>query len=41
MYKEEAICWLLGASRKCLGRNMAFKLGYELIDAARDNGNAI
>nr|YP_010380180.1 ribosomal protein S7 [Vesicularia montagnei]UDH58418.1 ribosomal protein S7 [Vesicularia montagnei] len=39
--KALAIRWLLGASRKRLGRNMAFKLSYELIDAARDNGDAI
>ncbi|KAH9562826.1 hypothetical protein CY35_05G092400 [Sphagnum magellanicum] len=39
--KSLAICWLLGASRKCSGRNMAFKLSYELMDAARDNGNVI
>ncbi len=31
VYREEAICWLLGASRKCRGGNMAFKLCYELI----------
>lgn len=39
--KALAIRWLLGASRKRSGRNMAFKLSYELIDAARDNGDAI
>nr|YP_010045350.1 ribosomal protein S7 [Mnium marginatum]QPF96958.1 ribosomal protein S7 [Mnium marginatum] len=39
--KALAIRWLLGASRKRSGRNMAFKLGYESIDAARDNGDAI
>nr|YP_009109427.1 ribosomal protein S7 [Sanionia uncinata]AIW52115.1 ribosomal protein S7 [Sanionia uncinata] len=39
--KALAIRWLLGASRKRSGRNMAFRLGYELIDAARDNGDAI
>nr|BEI32532.1 ribosomal protein S7 [Weissia exserta] len=39
--KALAIRWLLGASRKRSGRNMAFKLSYELIDAARDNGEAI
>ncbi|KAH9530518.1 hypothetical protein CY35_20G007800 [Sphagnum magellanicum] len=39
--KALAIRWLLGASRKHPGRNMAFKLSYELMDAARDNGNAI
>nr|BDW36486.1 ribosomal protein S7 [Hyophila propagulifera] len=39
--KALAIRWLLGASRKRFGRNMAFKLSYELIDAARDSGDAI
>jgi small subunit ribosomal protein S7 len=39
--KALAIRWLLGASRKRSGRNMAFRLSYELIDAARDNGDAI
>lgn len=39
--KALAIRWLLGASRKRSGRNMAFKSSYELIDAARDNGDAI
>nr|YP_009732837.1 ribosomal protein S7 [Diphyscium foliosum]QHU77183.1 ribosomal protein S7 [Diphyscium foliosum] len=39
--KALAIRWLLGASRKHSGRNMAFKLSSELIDAARDNGDAI
>ncbi|CAK9252478.1 unnamed protein product [Sphagnum jensenii] len=39
--KALAIRWLLGASKKRPGRNMAFKLSYELMDAARDNGNAI
>ena len=39
--KALAIRWLLGASRKRSGRNMSFKLSYELIDAAKDNGDAI
>lgn len=39
--KALAIRWLLGASRKRSGRNMSFKLSYELIDAARDNGDVI
>nr|NP_777458.1 ribosomal protein S7 [Anthoceros angustus]NP_777475.1 ribosomal protein S7 [Anthoceros angustus]Q85B41.1 RecName: Full=Small ribosomal subunit protein uS7cz/uS7cy; AltName: Full=30S ribosomal protein S7, chloroplastic [Anthoceros angustus]QHD46929.1 ribosomal protein S7 [Anthoceros agrestis]QHD46945.1 ribosomal protein S7 [Anthoceros agrestis]BAC55394.1 ribosomal protein S7 [Anthoceros angustus]BAC55412.1 ribosomal protein S7 [Anthoceros angustus]BAC55495.1 ribosomal protein S7 [Anthocero len=39
--KALAIRWLLVASKKRPGRNMAFKLSYELIDAARDNGNAV
>nr|YP_010587435.1 ribosomal protein S7 [Didymodon constrictus]WAB45953.1 ribosomal protein S7 [Didymodon constrictus] len=39
--KALAIRWLLGASRKRSGRNISFKLSYELIDAARDNGDAI
>nr|YP_010140012.1 ribosomal protein S7 [Rhodobryum laxelimbatum]QQK56310.1 ribosomal protein S7 [Rhodobryum laxelimbatum] len=39
--KALAIRWLLNASEKRSGRNMSFKLSYELIDAARDNGDAI
>ena len=39
--KALAIRWLLGAARKRSGENMAIKLSYELIDAARDNGIAI
>nr|YP_009041051.1 ribosomal protein S7 [Tetraphis pellucida]AFJ72936.1 ribosomal protein S7 [Tetraphis pellucida]AIB08536.1 ribosomal protein S7 [Tetraphis pellucida]QZJ47982.1 ribosomal protein S7 [Tetraphis pellucida] len=39
--KALAIRWLLGSSRKRPGRNMAFKLSYELMDAAKDNGDAI
>lgn len=39
--KALAIRWLLNASRKRSGRNMAFKLSYELIDAARENGDAV
>nr|YP_009531790.1 ribosomal protein S7 [Leiosporoceros dussii]AXZ70947.1 ribosomal protein S7 [Leiosporoceros dussii] len=39
--KALAIRWLLVASKKRPGRNMAFKLSYELIDAAKDNGNAV
>ncbi|KAE9617795.1 putative ribosomal protein S5/S7 [Lupinus albus] len=36
--KALAIRWLLGESRKRLGRNMAFKLSSELVDAAKGNG---
>nr|YP_009578790.1 ribosomal protein S7 [Taxus brevifolia]AAV84633.1 ribosomal protein S7 [Taxus brevifolia]QBK34165.1 ribosomal protein S7 [Taxus brevifolia]QBK34329.1 ribosomal protein S7 [Taxus brevifolia]QBK36379.1 ribosomal protein S7 [Taxus brevifolia] len=36
-----AIRWLLGSSRKRSGRNMHLKLSYELMDAAREKGNAI
>lgn len=36
-----AIRWLLGASRKRSGRNMACKLSSELIDAAKGRGGAI
>ncbi|KAL5697065.1 40S ribosomal protein [Ranunculus cassubicifolius] len=36
-----AIRWLLGASRKRPGRNMAFKLSSELVDAAKGSGDAI
>nr|UDZ61486.1 ribosomal protein S7 [Limnophyton angolense] len=39
--KALAIRWLLGASRKRLGRNMAFKLSSELVDAAKGRGGAI
>ncbi|TYI63658.1 hypothetical protein E1A91_D09G031900v1 [Gossypium mustelinum] len=39
--KALAICWLLGASRKRLGRNMAFKLSSELVDAAKGSDDAI
>nr|ATG24910.1 ribosomal protein S7 [Lobelia heterophylla subsp. heterophylla]ATG24933.1 ribosomal protein S7 [Lobelia heterophylla subsp. heterophylla] len=36
-----AIRWLLAASRKRPGRNMAFKLSSELVDASKGRGNAI
>nr|YP_009863009.1 ribosomal protein S7 [Anthoceros punctatus]YP_009863026.1 ribosomal protein S7 [Anthoceros punctatus]YP_009863099.1 ribosomal protein S7 [Anthoceros agrestis]YP_009863116.1 ribosomal protein S7 [Anthoceros agrestis]QKD76464.1 ribosomal protein S7 [Anthoceros punctatus]QKD76481.1 ribosomal protein S7 [Anthoceros punctatus]QKD76554.1 ribosomal protein S7 [Anthoceros agrestis]QKD76571.1 ribosomal protein S7 [Anthoceros agrestis] len=39
--KALAIRWLLVAFKKRPGRNMAFKLSYESIDVARDNGNAV
>nr|QYB22296.1 ribosomal protein S7 [Prumnopitys andina]BBF91229.1 ribosomal protein S7 [Prumnopitys andina] len=39
--KVLAIRWLLGASRKRPGRNMDLNLSYELIDAAKKQGNAI
>nr|YP_009432602.1 ribosomal protein S7 [Cordyline indivisa]YP_009432615.1 ribosomal protein S7 [Cordyline indivisa]AEX94166.1 ribosomal protein S7 [Cordyline australis]ATB18807.1 ribosomal protein S7 [Cordyline indivisa]ATB18856.1 ribosomal protein S7 [Cordyline indivisa] len=39
--KALAIRWLLGASRKRSGRNMAFKLSSEFIDAAKGSGGAI
>jgi len=39
--KALAIRWILGAARKRAGRSMAFKLSYELMDAARQTGNAI
>ncbi|KAL5067357.1 hypothetical protein RYX36_018244, partial [Vicia faba] len=39
--KALAIRWLLAASRKRPGRNMAFKLGSELVDAAKGSGDAI
>jgi len=39
--KTLAIRWLLGASRKRPGRNMAFKLSFELVDVAKGNGDAI
>lgn len=39
--KPLAIRWLLAASRKRLGRNMAFKLSSELMDAAKGRGDAI
>ncbi|RWR98151.1 NADPH-quinone oxidoreductase subunit 2 [Cinnamomum micranthum f. kanehirae] len=39
--KALAIRWLLGASRKRPGRNMAFKCCSELVDAAKGSGDAI
>nr|YP_010473881.1 ribosomal protein S7 [Corydalis curviflora]YP_010473908.1 ribosomal protein S7 [Corydalis curviflora]YP_010475158.1 ribosomal protein S7 [Corydalis jingyuanensis]YP_010475185.1 ribosomal protein S7 [Corydalis jingyuanensis]YP_010475252.1 ribosomal protein S7 [Corydalis elata]YP_010475279.1 ribosomal protein S7 [Corydalis elata]YP_010476041.1 ribosomal protein S7 [Corydalis hamata]YP_010476068.1 ribosomal protein S7 [Corydalis hamata]UVH68094.1 ribosomal protein S7 [Corydalis curviflora] len=39
--KVLAIRWLLGASRKRPGRNMAFKLSSELVDATKGKGEAI
>nr|AAS65727.1 ribosomal protein S7 [Strelitzia reginae] len=39
--KVLAIRWLLGASQKRSGRNMAFKLSSELVDATKGKGNAI
>nr|YP_009121274.1 ribosomal protein S7 [Epipogium aphyllum]YP_009121275.1 ribosomal protein S7 [Epipogium aphyllum]AII40883.1 ribosomal protein S7 [Epipogium aphyllum]AII40885.1 ribosomal protein S7 [Epipogium aphyllum]AIS35845.1 ribosomal protein S7 [Epipogium aphyllum]AIS35847.1 ribosomal protein S7 [Epipogium aphyllum] len=36
-----AICWILEASRKRTGKNMALRLSYELIDAAEGHGDAI
>ncbi|VAH04391.1 unnamed protein product [Triticum turgidum subsp. durum] len=36
-----AIRWLLEASQKHPGRNMAFKLSSELVDAAKGSGGAI
>nr|YP_009092725.1 ribosomal protein S7 [Eustrephus latifolius]YP_009092741.1 ribosomal protein S7 [Eustrephus latifolius]AIR12554.1 ribosomal protein S7 [Eustrephus latifolius]AIR12568.1 ribosomal protein S7 [Eustrephus latifolius] len=39
--KALAIRWLLGASRKRRGQNMAFKLSSELVDAAKGRGGAI
>nr|UCS40779.1 ribosomal protein S7 [Astragalus nuttallianus var. imperfectus] len=39
--KALAIRWLVGASRKRPGRNMAFKLSSELLDAVKGSGDAI
>ncbi|KAK4750309.1 hypothetical protein SAY87_027758 [Trapa incisa] len=39
--KSLAIRWLLGASRKRTGRNMAFKLSSELVDAGKGSSDAI
>ncbi|CAJ1787047.1 unnamed protein product [Sphenostylis stenocarpa] len=39
--KSLAIHWLLGASRKHLGRNMVFKLSSKLVDAAKGSGDTI
>nr|WBU95087.1 ribosomal protein S7 [Cryptolepis sinensis]WBU95101.1 ribosomal protein S7 [Cryptolepis sinensis] len=39
--KALAIRWLVAASRKRPGRNMAFKLSSELMDAAKGSGDAI
>ncbi|MBA0799224.1 hypothetical protein Gohar_009753, partial [Gossypium harknessii] len=39
--KALTIRWLLGTSRKRPGRNMAFKLSFELVDAAKGSDDAI
>uniref|UniRef100_A0A4Y5RBR6 Small ribosomal subunit protein uS7c n=1 Tax=Heptacodium miconioides TaxID=137004 RepID=A0A4Y5RBR6_9DIPS len=39
--KVLAIRWLLAASRKRPGRDMAFKLSSELVDATKEKGGAI
>lgn len=39
--KALAIRWILAAARTRSGRSMALKLSYELMDAARQTGNAI
>ena len=39
--KALAIRWLLEAARKRPGRNMAFKLSSELVDAAKGSGDAV
>nr|YP_010760483.1 ribosomal protein S7 [Cuscuta polyanthemos]YP_010760537.1 ribosomal protein S7 [Cuscuta polyanthemos]WEY30488.1 ribosomal protein S7 [Cuscuta polyanthemos]WEY30489.1 ribosomal protein S7 [Cuscuta polyanthemos] len=39
--KALAVRWLLAASRKRPGRDMAFKLSSELVDAAKGRGDAI
>ncbi|MCD9645240.1 40S ribosomal protein [Datura stramonium] len=39
--KAVAIRWLLEASRKRPGQNMAFKLSSELVDASKGSGDAI
>lgn len=39
--KALAIRWILSAARKRPGNSMASKLSYELMDAARQTGNAI
>lgn len=39
--KSLAIRWLLGASRKRGGRDMAVKLSSELLDAAKGSGDAV
>ncbi|KAL9400982.1 hypothetical protein Peur_004831 [Populus x canadensis] len=39
--KALAIRWLLGASQKCSGQNMVFKLSSELVDVAKRSGDAI
>ncbi|CAH9120520.1 unnamed protein product [Cuscuta europaea] len=39
--KALAIRWLLAASRKRPGKDMAFKLSSELVDAAKGSGAAI
>nr|YP_009160618.1 ribosomal protein S7 [Sciaphila densiflora]AKR17948.1 ribosomal protein S7 [Sciaphila densiflora] len=39
--KAFAVRWLLGASRKRPGRDMALKLSSELVDAAKGKGDAM
>ncbi|MBA0577408.1 hypothetical protein Golob_024948 [Gossypium lobatum] len=39
--KALVIRWLLGASQKHLGRNMAFKLSFELVDTGKGSGDTI
>nr|AJB98528.1 ribosomal protein S7 [Botrychium sp. ternatum/japonicum] len=39
--KALAVRWILGASRKRSGRDMASKSSYELMDAARNGGSAV
>ncbi|KAL5823695.1 hypothetical protein ACOSQ4_021595 [Xanthoceras sorbifolium] len=39
--KALVVRWLLGASRKRSGPNMAVKLSIELVDVAKGSGNAI
>nr|YP_009258475.1 ribosomal protein S7 [Netrium digitus]ANI25540.1 ribosomal protein S7 [Netrium digitus] len=39
--KALAIRWILNAARKRSGRSMALRLSYELLDAARQTGNAV
>ncbi len=39
--KALAIRWILSSAKKRFAKNMAFKLSYEIMDAARNTGNSI
>ena len=41
IFLNKSIRWLLGTSRKRPGRNMAFKLSSELVDSAKESGDAM
>lgn len=39
--KEKHLRWLLGASLKHMDQNMIYKLSIELVNAAKESGDAI